>query len=459
MTQRRKTFSAPHSMTKRCSLVLGLSLIGGMGVLGDGIAFAQTSPVAPAGATASADNPVAPPAAVEPVRPATPPQPVVPRKSQAVAAPLPAAERATPSPIPAISEQPERFPPESSPASTSRSVVERQSPAPAGNNVPSPTVSLPQPTSGSATLARPNYNELYIDPTDYQVGATRQPGVVLSERSTGCEVTLQPGQNLPNSVCISRSGQPAGQGDSSGIYPAGASAQQDGVNIGPLRLSARGVSITPQSVQDFYNRTLRPMAMPGNGNASLMFPLTIPAAITSAFGWRIHPISGVGRFHAGTDIGAPTGTPVVAAYTGRVDTARFMGGYGLAVVLLHNNGTEQSLYGHLSEIFVQPGQQVQQGEVIGRVGSTGYSTGPHLHFEFRELTPQGWVALNPGMVLEAALARFTNPFQVAQATPASDNNALSPVAVKGLEDFGKLASDAKPSNTLTSMATPKTGKK
>jgi len=199
------------------------------------------------------------------------------------------------------------------------------------------------------------------------------------------------------------------------------------------------------------------MAMRGNGNASLMFPLTIPASITSAFGWRIHPISGTGRFHAGTDLAAPTGTPVVAAYSGQVDTARFMGGYGLAVVLAHGS-TEQSLYAHLSEIFVQPGQQVQQGEVIGRVGSTGYSTGPHLHFEFRELTSQGWVALNPGLVLENALARFTSPFQVAQVTPNSDS-ALPTITVKGLEDFGKLASDAKPSATLSSMATSETAGK
>jgi len=446
MTQRRKTFFTPHSTTNRCSLILGLSLVGGMGVLGDTIAFAQPAPISQSGASVSAgDLGVSP--TLEPVRPTAASQQPTPRRSQAASTTLPQAERPISSTAaPATASEPERFPPESSPRSPSRSMAEPPTPSQAeGNRVPSPTVTLPQPTAST----RPNPNDLYIDPTDYRVGATRQPGIVLSERSTGCEVMLQPGQNLPNGVCVGGDGQI----DGSGADAAGISGQGNGVNIGPLRLSSRGVSINPQSVQDFYNRTLRPMAMAGNGNARLMFPLTIPAAITSAFGWRIHPISGVGRFHAGTDIGAPTGTPVVAAYSGRVDTARFMGGYGLAVVLMHNNGTEQSLYGHLSEIFVQPGQQVQQGEVIGRVGSTGYSTGPHLHFEFRELTPQGWVALNPGMVLENALARFANPFQVAQATPASDNG-LPSIAVKGLEDFGKLASDAKPTATLSSVAIP-----
>jgi len=430
--------------------------MGGMGILSGGVALAQTLPASNAGTSTSAEDLAVPSAPVEAVRPAAPaPQSTSPRRSQAASTPPPRVERVAPSAnLPTISVEPERFPPETSTRSSSGSAAQQpstsRSPNSEAGSVPSPTVTLSQPTTGTATPLRPNSNDLYIDPTNYQLGATRQPGVVLSERSTGCSVVLQPGQNLPNSVCVGSDGQL----DSSG---AGVGGQANGVNIGPIRLSSRGVSITPQSVQDFYNRTIRPMAMRGNGNASLMFPLTIPASITSAFGWRIHPISGTGRFHAGTDLAAPTGTPVVAAYSGQVDTARFMGGYGLAVVLAHGS-TEQSLYAHLSEIFVQPGQQVQQGEVIGRVGSTGYSTGPHLHFEFRELTSQGWVALNPGLVLENALARFTSPFQVAQVTPNSDS-ALPTITVKGLEDFGKLASDAKPSATLSSMATSETAGK
>lgn len=146
-----------------------------------------------------------------------------------------------------------------------------------------------------------------------------------------------------------------------------------------------------------------------------MFPLTIPAPITSLFGWRMHPITGGQRFHAGTDLGAPLGTPVVAASEGDVAYADVLGGYGLTVVLDHNEYTQQTLYAHLSEIFVEPGEWVEQGTVIGRVGSTGNSTGPHLHFETRQLTPSGWVATNPGAELEYALAQLVQVLHTAQA--------------------------------------------
>ncbi|GAA6617636.1 M23 family metallopeptidase [Scytonema sp. NUACC26] len=154
--------------------------------------------------------------------------------------------------------------------------------------------------------------------------------------------------------------------------------------------------------------------VPYNGSG-LMFPLSIPAPITSLFGWRTHPITGDRRFHAGTDLGAAMGTPVIAAQSGLVEIADYMGGYGLTVVLNHNNA-QQTLYGHMSQILVQPGQQVEQGTVIGRVGSTGNSTGPHLHFEVRQLTPQGWVATDPGTQLEYALGLLVQSLQTAQVT-------------------------------------------
>ncbi|MBG1263379.1 peptidoglycan DD-metalloendopeptidase family protein [Nostoc commune] len=147
----------------------------------------------------------------------------------------------------------------------------------------------------------------------------------------------------------------------------------------------------------------------------MMYPLSIPATITSVFGWRVHPITGNQRFHAGTDIGAPTGTPVLAAAAGQVETANWLGGYGLTVTLNHKSA-EQTLYGHMSEIFVQPGQWVQPGTVIGRVGSTGNSTGPHLHFEVRHLTPNGWVATDPGVELQSALSQLVRGLQTAQVS-------------------------------------------
>ncbi|MDZ8135987.1 MAG: peptidoglycan DD-metalloendopeptidase family protein [Nostoc sp. DedQUE04] len=147
----------------------------------------------------------------------------------------------------------------------------------------------------------------------------------------------------------------------------------------------------------------------------MMYPLSIPAPITSLFGWRIHPITGNQRFHAGTDLGAPTGTPVLAAAAGQVETANWVGGYGLTVILNHKSA-EQTLYGHMSEILVQPGQWVQPGTVIGRVGSTGNSTGPHLHFEVRHLTQDGWVASDPGVELQSALSQLVRGLQTAQVS-------------------------------------------
>ncbi|MDZ8050794.1 MAG: M23 family metallopeptidase [Aulosira sp. ZfuVER01] len=146
----------------------------------------------------------------------------------------------------------------------------------------------------------------------------------------------------------------------------------------------------------------------------MMFPLTIPAPITSLFGWRVHPITGDRRFHAGTDLGAPMGTPVLAAAKGQVETADWMGGYGLAVTINHSSA-QQTLYGHMSQIFVRPGQWVEPGTVIGQVGSTGASTGPHLHFEVRHLTANGWVAVDPGVELNIALSQLVQGLQTAQS--------------------------------------------
>jgi len=115
------------------------------------------------------------------------------------------------------------------------------------------------------------------------------------------------------------------------------------------------------------------------------------------------------------------GTPVLAAYAGKVAIADFLGGYGLTVTIDHNKGTQETLYGHLSEIFVKPGEVVKQGAVIGRVGSTGNSTGPHLHFELRQQTADGWVTLDPGSQLEIAMADLVKSLQATQTAtkPAS----------------------------------------
>lgn len=104
--------------------------------------------------------------------------------------------------------------------------------------------------------------------------------------------------------------------------------------------------------------------------------------LTSRFGYRRHPITGVYKLHTGCDLACSTGTPIHAAGDGRVIIAGYDRAYGYHVVIDHGGGLS-TLYGHCSRLLVSVGQNVQRGDVIGKVGSTGYSTGPHLHFEKR----------------------------------------------------------------------------
>lgn len=116
----------------------------------------------------------------------------------------------------------------------------------------------------------------------------------------------------------------------------------------------------------------------------------VQGTVTSGYGWRVHPITGEMEFHPGVDIGASLGTPIHAAMAGTVHLAGSYGGYGLCVILDHGDGL-QTLYGHCSQLLVSRGQYVEGGQVIALVGSTGVSTGPHVHFEVR----QNGVAVDP----------------------------------------------------------------
>lgn len=112
------------------------------------------------------------------------------------------------------------------------------------------------------------------------------------------------------------------------------------------------------------------------------WPVPSRSSISSYYGYRIHPIDGTKKLHSGIDIPGPTGTDVVAAEDGVVTSARYMSGYGYAIIISHGNGYS-TLYGHNSKLLVNEGDKVTKGQHISEMGSTGNSTGPHCHFEVR----------------------------------------------------------------------------
>ena len=117
-----------------------------------------------------------------------------------------------------------------------------------------------------------------------------------------------------------------------------------------------------------------------SGTGTFVFPVASYVYISSRFGMRVHPITGEYKSHTGMDIASNQGTSVYACDSGTVVLAQWYGGYGNCIMIDHGNGYK-TLYGHLSVISVSDGQVVSQGDTIGQVGSTGNSTGPHLHLE------------------------------------------------------------------------------
>ncbi|PSN12982.1 M23 family peptidase [filamentous cyanobacterium CCT1] len=283
-------------------------------------------------------------------------------------------------------------------------------PAPAAPAMPeavTPEATVPEAIAADESVPA-GYNSVFIDPTNYSLGATQtptaQPGgtpnVVFAERSSGCQITVAGGQTSPNAACASTAA--AGQRSTS------SNGGQGEIRVGPIAVSSQGVRLGSTTIvsREALNEKLRPLNVLRRGNEEYVFPLSIPASISSLFGWRMHPVHQSWRFHSGTDLAAPLGTPVLATQAGRVSVSDFLGGYGLTVILRHGDGNLESRYAHLSQLAVQAGEWVEQGEVIGLVGSTGTSTGPHLHFEMRQLTAEGWAAVDPIEVLEYGVANL-----------------------------------------------------
>jgi murein DD-endopeptidase MepM/ murein hydrolase activator NlpD len=173
-----------------------------------------------------------------------------------------------------------------------------------------------------------------------------------------------------------------------------------------LRLTARGRSIAyvrwtgPDGETDWYD---------GTGTSVRRALLRTPvdgARLSSGFGMRRHPVLGYTAMHRGLDFAAPTGTPVYAAGDGTVEDMGVRGAYGNYVRIRHGRDTATA-YAHLSRFAsgLRHGQKVRQGQVIGQVGSTGRSTGPHLHFEIL----RGGTQVNPSTVVSVADRRLAGP--------------------------------------------------
>jgi len=175
------------------------------------------------------------------------------------------------------------------------------------------------------------------------------------------------------------------------------------------------------SLDQFY--TLRTQALTGRVSRALEGGLTTSAVsglsdwtqvadapslwpvegrLTSSFGEREDPFNGEGAFHAGVDISAPSGTVVRATADGLVDSAAMVSGYGREVIMDHGHGV-RTIYGHLAGMIVITGQHVTRGQIIGYVGQTGRSTGPHLHYEVRINN----VPVNPHKYLRSTFEQMT----------------------------------------------------
>lgn len=157
--------------------------------------------------------------------------------------------------------------------------------------------------------------------------------------------------------------------------------ETNGLSTGDLIHPGQRLTI-PGGVTDIPRRMALSRSLSSAISIARGFLWPARGRVTSGFGFRQHPIFGTREMHTGIDIGAPNGSPVFAAQAGRVTVAGYEAGYGRLVVIDHGDGVT-TWYSHLSVIDVRVGQLVQYGELVGQIGSTGFSTGPHLLFEIR----------------------------------------------------------------------------
>ena len=256
---------------------------------------------------------------------------------------------------------------------------------------PATAVSLSRALDGALQLHR--LEEKIVDQT--MVASGRMEGsLYLSAQKAGAtpELTAQVAKLFQHKLDFSRDIQP---GDRfSMVFDRKVTASGRTVSTGELlfaEIEAKGGAAklyrfkTPGAAEaqyfDEFGKSIRSLL--------LRTPLDT-IRITSTFGMREHPVLGYTRMHMGIDFAAPTGTPVYAAGDGVVEKAGWAGGYGRWLQIKHAGGFETG-YGHLSRWAVKQGQHVHQGQVVAYVGSTGLSTGPHLHYE----TMVGGQKVNP----------------------------------------------------------------
>jgi murein DD-endopeptidase MepM/ murein hydrolase activator NlpD len=223
----------------------------------------------------------------------------------------------------------------------------------------------------------PGYSTLPIKPQFRATSPTSEPinPEFLPNQAAG---QLTPSRNIP----VTRMATP----------PAGVSASD---SLGKMRGTTVSPNFPPLAAVDQYlPRAIDETVPPPSNSSSVAYIWPAKGVLTSGYGWRW------GRMHRGIDVANGTGTPIYAAADGVIEKAGWnSGGYGKVVDIRHADGS-MTRYGHNSRILVQAGQQVRQGQIIADMGSTGFSTGPHSHFEIH---PSGKGAVNPIAMLPSRL--------------------------------------------------------
>ena len=249
-----------------------------------------------------------------------------------------------------------------------------------------------------------------VDDTPLRIRGTVGGSLYQSARAAGAPMSAVQSylRVIAGQISVSRSVAP---GDEFDIIIAHRRAETGEVEVGELLyagLSRNGrarLRMLPWTV-DGREQWFEASGV-GQTRGGLLRPVN--ARISSGYGMRRHPVLGYRRMHSGIDFAAPYGTPIYAVADGTVQMAGYNGGYGRFVRLSHDGGLGSG-YGHMSRIAVSNGQRVRRGQVIGYVGSTGLSTGPHLHYELyrngRPVNPASVEFVQRAQLSGAELARF-----------------------------------------------------